>query len=169
MSEPLMVRPLTEEEGRERERLARSQPTEARLRDRGRVGWLSHHGRRVSQLVPEVGRSDWTGRKWRKRCNAGGLAGRQDRARAGRPPTYPAEEVGAVVAASLTDPDDRGVPFGSGTLDRLAAYRAEEQGIAMKRSRIGEVLVAEGVRWRQQETGFGQRPAPVCAEPRGPS
>jgi transposase len=82
---------------------------------------------------------------------------------------YPPETVGAVIAASLTDPDDLGLPFGSWTLDRLAAYLAEEQGIAMKRSRIGEILQAEGLRWRTQETWFGERPDPAFAEKRGAS
>jgi transposase len=164
-----MLRPLTEEEARDLERLARSATAEARLRDRARVCWLSHRGRRVSQIVPEVGLSDWTVRKWLKRVNRRGLAGLHDRARAGRPATYTPEEVGILVAASLSDPRALGLPFASWTLDRLAAYLTEERGIAMKRSRIGEVLVAEGLRWRTQEAWFGERPDPAFAEQRGPS
>lgn len=169
MSEPLMLRPVSEEEADGLERLARGQKTEARLRDRGRVCRLSAGGQRVSQIVTEVGLSDWTVRKWIKRFNARGLAGLQDRSRAGRPPTYTPAEVGAVVAASLTAPDDLGLPFGSWTLDRLAAYLHETTGIAMRRSRIGEILVAEGLRWRKQEAWFGERPDPAFAEKRGPS
>jgi len=169
VSEPLMLRPVTEEEARALRVLARSQTTEARVRDRARVCWLSHGGRRVSQIVAEVGLSDWTVRKWLKRFNRRGLAGLQDKQRAGRPPTYSPAEVGEVVAARLTAPDELGLPFGSWTLDRLAAYLAEERGIAMKRSRIGEILVAEGLRWRKQEAWFGERPDPAFAEKRGPS
>jgi transposase len=168
-SPPLMLRSLTAEEARELERLARSQTTEARLRDRARVCWLSYQGQRVSQIVPVVGLSDWTVRKWLKRVNAQGLAGLQDRARAGRPPTYPPAEVSTVIAASLTDPQTLGLPFGAWTLDRLAAYLQEVHGIAMKRSRIGELLVAEGLRWRTEEHWFGERPDPAFAEKRGPS
>jgi transposase len=162
-----MLRPVSEEEARALQALARSQTTEARVRDRARVCWLSSGRRRVSQIVAEVGLSDWTVRKWLKRFNRRGLAGRQDKQRAGRPPTDTPAEVGAVVAASLTDPQALGLPFGSWTLDRLAAYLAEAKGIAMKRSRIGEILVAAGVRWRKQETWFGERPAPAFAEKRG--
>jgi transposase len=162
-----MLRPVTAEEARELERLARSQTTEARLRDRARVCWLSHRGQRVSQIMREVGWSDWTVRKCLKRFNRRGLAGLQDRARAGRPPTYTPEEVGAVVAASLTDPDALGLPFGSWSLDRLTAYANEALGIPIQRSRIGEILVAEGLRWRKQETWFGERPDPAFAEIRG--
>ena len=169
MSEPLMLRAVTAEEARALERLARGRKTEARLRDRARVCWLSHGGQRVSQIVGEAGLSDWTVRKWLKRFNRHGLAGLQDRACAGRPPTYTPAEVSAVIATSLTAPDDLGLPFGSWTLDRLAASLAEARGIAMKRSRLGELLVAEGLRWRTQETGFGERPDPAFAEKRGPS
>jgi transposase len=164
-----MLRPLTAEEAGALHALARGQTTEARLRDRARVCWLSHTGHRVSQIVPAVGLSDWTVRKWLKRFNRRGLAGLQDKQRAGRPATYTPAEVGELVAASLTAPDALGLPFGSWTLDRLAAYLAEEKGIAMKRSRIGEILVAEGLRWRTQETWFGERPDPAFAEKRGPS
>ena len=82
---------------------------------------------------------------------------------------YPPAAVGDLVAASLTDPQELGLPFGSWTLDRLAAYLHEAKGIAMRRSRIGEILQAEGLRWRQQEAWFGARPDPAFAEKRGPS
>jgi hypothetical protein len=49
-------------------------------------------------------------------------------------------------------------------LDRLAAYVQEAKGIAMKRSRIDELLRAEGLRWRNQETWFGERVDPAFAE-----
>jgi transposase len=113
--------------------------------------------------------ADGTVRLWITRFNAHGLDGLRDRRRGGRPPTYPPEHVGAVIAASLTDPQTLGLPFASWTLDRLAAYLHEERGITMKRSRIGEVLQAEGLRWRKQETWFGERPDPAFAAKRGPS
>jgi transposase len=50
-----------------------------------------------------------------------------------------------------------GLPFASWTLDRLEAYLNEEKGIPIKRSRIDEVLLAEGLRWRTQEGWFGER------------
>jgi hypothetical protein len=49
------------------------------------------------------------------------------------------------------------------------AYLAETHGITMQRSRIGELLQAEGVRWRTQETWFGERVDPAFAEKRGRS
>ena len=72
-----------------------------------------------------------------------------------------------MVATSLTPPDDLGRPFGSWTLDRLAAYLHEVKGIAIKRSRIGELLQAEGLRWRSQKAWFGERVDPAFAAKRG--
>jgi len=74
-----------------------------------------------------------------------------------------------VVAASLTKPEELGLPFGSWTLDRLEAYLNGERGVPIKRSRIGEIPQAEGLRWREQETWFGARPDPAFAEKRGRS
>jgi hypothetical protein len=65
--------------------------------------------------------------------------------------------VGAVIAVSLTDPAALGLPLGSWTLDRLAAYLHEESGPAVSRNRIGELVQAEGLRWRTQEAWSGER------------
>jgi transposase len=169
VSEPLRVRAMSAEEEQALREVAHSRTAEARLRDRARICWLSHQGQRVAAIQSALGIADGTVRLWITRFNAGGLDGLRDRRRGGRPATYPPEAVGELVAASLTKPDELGLPFASWTLDRLAAYLAEERGIAIKRSRIGEILQAEGLRWRQQETWFGARPDPAFAAKRGPS
>jgi transposase len=97
------------------------------------------------------------------------LNGLRDQRRGGRPVTCPPEAVRELIAASLTDPQTLGLPVASWTLDRLAAYLHKTKGMALQRSRIGTILRAEGVRWRKQSTGFGQRPDPAFAEKRGPS
>jgi len=165
----LTLRPLTEEETQVITRLAPARTAPARTVERAQIVWRAHQGAHVPAIARALGRSDATVRHWITRFNAEGLAGLRDGARAGRPPTYSAAEVGEVVAASLTRPDDLGLPFGSWTLDRLAAYLNEERGIAIKRSRIGELLQSEGVRWRTQETWFGERVDPAFAEKRGRS
>ena len=71
-----------------------------------------------------------------------------------------------MIAAALTSPHSLGLPFASWTLDRLAAYLLEHKGIAMRRSRIDEILLAEGLRWRRQETWFGERVDPEFGEKR---
>jgi transposase len=165
----LRLRPLTEEETETVRRLAHARTEPVRAVERARIVWLAWQGRRVPSIAAELGLAQETVRRWLKRFNATGLAGMKDEPRAGRPPTYSAAEVGEVVATSLTDPRRLGLPFASWTLDRLTAYVNEEQGIPIKRSRVGEILLAEGLRWRQQETWFGERVDPAFAEKRGPS
>ncbi len=52
-------------------------------------------------------------------------------------------------------------------MDRLTTYIHEVKGIPIQRSRIGEILLHEGLRWRKQETWFGERVDPEFAEKRG--
>ena len=103
------------------------------------------------------------------RFNAEGLNGLEDRSRSGRPPTYSPEQVATVIATALTDPKALDLPFASWTLDRLAAHLNEHRGIAVKRGRIDEILLAEGLRRRKHETWFGERVDPAFAEKRGGS
>jgi len=169
MPKVLRLRSLTGEEEAAVARLARSRTAPARAVERARIVRLAHAGRRVPVIAQEVGVSEATVRRWLGRFNDRGPDGLVDAPRAGRPPTYTPEQVGEVVAASLTDPRELGLPFASWTLDRLEAYLHEECGLAIKRSRIGEILQAEGLRWRQQETWFGARPDPAFAAKRGRS
>lgn len=74
-----------------------------------------------------------------------------------------------MVATALTKPEDLALPFGHWTLDRLEVYLHEEKGIAIKRSRINEILQAEGLRWRKDEHWFGERVDPEFAKKRGSS
>lgn len=169
MAAPLTLRSLTDADAEELRALAHGQKVEARLRDRARICWLAHQGERVSAISATLGRGQRTVRHWLHRFNAEGLAGLTDAPRRGRPPTYTSDDVGTVVATSLTPPQELGLPFGSWTLDRLVAYLQEERGIAMRRSRLAEILHAEGLRWRTQETWFGERVDPAFAEKRGRS
>src|SRR5262249_14134772 len=107
--------------------------------------------------------------EWLHRFNAEGLKGLTDHPRPGRPPTYTAEQRAEVIAAALTKPDALGLAFASWTLDRLQAYLSEHKGIGIKRTRIDEILIAEGLRWRKQETWFGEKVDPEFAAKRGRS
>jgi transposase len=165
----LHTRPLTPDEYTSLRQLAHSRTAPARLVERARIIWQAQQGRRVSAIAAALRLNHKTVRRWLQHFNEHGLAGLQDQPRTGRPATYTAEEVGTVIALALTDPQPLGLPFAAWTLDRLAAYLHEHQGIAMKRSRIGELLLAEGLRWRSQETWYGERVDPAFAEKRGPS
>jgi transposase len=165
----LRLRPLTSEEHKQIAKLAYSRTEAARLVERAQIIWLASQGWWVPEIAAEVRVSQETVRKWVKRYNEHGLEGLQDQPRSGRPVTYTPEQVAEVIAASLTNPQDLGLPFGSWTLDRLATYLNEQKGILIKRSRIDEILIDEGLRWRTQETWFGERVDPDFAQKRGPS
>ena len=165
----LRVRELSEAERTTIEAWRGTRAGSVRLRDRACIVALSAPGWWVSDIARMVRVTPQVVRKWIKRFNAAGLAGLQDQPRSGRPATYTSEQVGEVIAVSLLKPDSLGLPFGCWTLDRLQAYLNDERGLTIKRSRINELLVAEGLRWRTDETWFGDRVDPKFAEKRGPS
>ncbi len=160
---------MTTEESTEVKRLANSRAEPARAVERAHIVWLSGEGKRVPAIAGELRIGEDTVRLWIKRFNEFGLEGLVDLPRSGKPPTYTAEQVGEVIAASLTNPRTLDLPFASWTLDRLEAYLGKDRGIPIKRSRIGEILQAEGLRWRTQETWFGERVDPEFAVKRGSS
>jgi transposase len=165
----LHVRRLSESEEAQIEKLAHSRTASARLVERANIIWLSSQGWWVPEIADHLRINAETVRHWVKRFNEAGLDGLKDRPRAGRPATYTVEQVAEVIAASLTDPRDLALPFSSWTLDRLAAYLNEQKGIPIKRSRIDEILTTEGLRWKTQETWFGERVDPDFAQKRGQS
>src|SRR4051812_18391420 len=165
----LRVRELSEAEWMTIEARRGTRAGSVRLRDRACIVALSAQGWWVSDIARIVRVSPGVARKWITRFTAAGLDGLQDQPRSGRPPTYSAEQIGEVIAVALLKPDSLGLPFGCWTLDRLEAYLNEERELPIKRSRINELLLAEGLRWRTDETWFGERVDPKFAEKRGPS
>ena len=163
------LRELTAEEASAVESLARSRTAPARRVERARLVWRANRGETPPAIAAALGLDAETVRRRIRRFNAEGLAALEDHHRSGRPAAYSAEEIAAVIAAALTSPRRLGLPFASWTLDRLAAYLLEHKGIAMRRSRIDEILLREGLRWRRQETWFGERVDPEFAEKRGAS
>lgn len=165
----IRVREMTPEEVETIERLAHSRTEPARTVERARIVWLCRQGKKAPAIAEELRVVPKTVRLWIQRFNAEGVEGLQDRPRSGRPVTYTAEQVSEVIAAALSKPQELGQPFACWTLDRLEAYLNEVKGLPIKRSRIDDLLLREGLRWRKQETWFGERVDPDCAEKRGPS
>jgi transposase len=165
----LHIRPLTAEEEQRLTHLSQSRTAAVRDVERARIIVQASRGQGVPAIARALGVCEPTVRLWMRRFNERGLAGLADAPHRGRPATYTHEQVGLVVATALTDPQALGQAFACWTFARLAVYLQETQGVAMSRSRIHEVLQREGLRWRTQETWFGQRVDPDFAAKRGPS
>ena len=170
----LQVRPLTGDERTELQRRAQSRTEAARVVERARMVWAVHQGERVPAVARRLGVGADVVRQWIRRFNSEGVPGLADRPRSGRPVTYSPEQVTQVLATAVTDPKTLGLPFGCWTLDRLTTYlheRPAEAGgpLPISRSQLDRLLAGEGLRWRKEETWFGERVDPQFAETRGPS
>lgn len=178
----IRVRILTDDERRTIENLAHSRTAAARQVERAKIIWLAAQGMRVPAIAAWVGVHEQTVRDWLKRFNQDGLLGLNDRPRSGKPRIYLSEQRSEVIVTALTNPLELDLPFASWTLDRLQVYLNEHQGIGIKRSRIDQILLAEGLRWRTQETWFSEKAVlepdqakpdppldPDFAQKRGPS
>jgi len=97
------------------------------------------------------------------------LQGLEEAPRSGRPVTYQPEVVSEIIQTALSKPRDLGEDYATWTLDRLVDYLHRVKGIRMKRSRISELFIAEGLSWRHEESWFGERVDPDFARKRGPS
>src|SRR5947209_11685341 len=164
----LRVCALSEEEAPRLARMTRSQKLGAGLVRRAQIIQHAVDGLSAPGIAARMGLCGATVRFWLKRFNKRGLSGLAEDMRSGRPPTYTAEERSAVITAALSRPSELGLPFASWTLDRLVAHLSG-RGVGMKRSRISEVLLAEGLKWRQEETWFGARVDPEFTRKRGRS
>src|SRR3954463_14301570 len=162
----LGVRVLSEEEREALGRIARSRTVGAGQVGRAQIVLHALEGLKAAEISARMDLCGATVRHWPKRFNARGLQGLEEDVRSGRPPTYSAEQRSAVVNTALTSPADLGLPFASWTLDRLVVYLSQ-QGIAMRRSRISEIFIQESLKWRHEETWFGERVDPEFARKRG--
>lgn len=164
----IQVRMLTDEEQHTIEQLAHSRTAAARTVERARIIWHAARGATVPAIARQLHLHEQTVRLWLKRFNTGGLPALGDAPRPGRPATYTPEQISVVIATALTKPATLDLPFGMWTLDRLEAYLNEACHIPIKRSRIDDILLAEGLRWRHEETWFSERVDPDFAVKRGP-
>jgi transposase len=159
--ESVCLREMTAAEHAAVQKLAHSHTAPAQRVQRAQIIWRASHGESASGIAARVGLDGETVRKRIRRFNAEGLEALKDRHRSGRRPIYTYEQTATVIATALTKPETLGLPFAAWTLDWLAAYLHEAKGIAMQRSRIDEILLHEGLRWRKHETWFGERVDPA--------
>jgi transposase len=169
MGKRLQLRDVAAEEQQALTRLAHSRTAPAGRVKRAQVVLAAVQGMPVEEIAAQHQVVRNTVYLWLHRFEHQGVDGLKDAARNGRPPAYTREQVGEIIATALTPPKTLGLPFSSWTLDRLVAYLSEHKAITMHRSRLDEVLLTEGLRWRKQETWFGERVDPEFAQKRGRS
>lgn len=148
-------------------KLARSQSGSKRLVERAKIIQLAKEGQTIPQIRQHLHLSERMVRKWWKRFEQQGLGGLEDAPRPGAPSRFTPENKARVLQAARTRPSELGLPYHSWTFERLAAYVREHLGIQMKKTRIFEILQDEGLRWRKQETWFGERLDPEFAQKGG--
>jgi transposase len=161
MLPPLFARPPADPtEERRIRRLANARHAPASWLQRARIVALSWDGAQVGQIAAQLSCHPATVYRWLHRFNAGGIDDLGDLPRSGRPRRLGELERGQIIALARSNPPGRLVRQPDGTLaaadeqqaaqwtlDALvAAARAE--GIAVGRSQVRRILVAEGVRWR---------------------
>src|SRR6266704_2599488 len=135
----LRLRELTKEEHTTLEQLLHARKVPAGKLKRAQIIWLANQG----------------------------LQGLEEAPRSGRPVTYQPEVVSEIIQTALSKPRDLGEDYATWTLDRLVDYLHRVKGIRMKRSRISELFIAEGLSWRHEESWFGERVDPDFARKRG--
>jgi transposase len=165
----LRLRDLTEDEHRTIGRLVHARSTPVGKLKRAQIIRLARQGHFAPEIAQQLGVGADMVRLRLKRFNAQGLSALDEAPRSGRPTTYTSEEVSIVIQTALSKPQELGEDYAMWTLDRLVEHLQRVRGIHMKRSRISEIFIAEGLSWRQDETWFGKRVDPDFAKKRGPS
>jgi transposase len=153
--------PLDGSEARKIRRLAGARHAPADWIERARIVALSRDGLAVAAIAAETGRHENTVRRWLHRFNAAGLDGLGDRPGAGRKRRITEAQRSAIIAMARSVPPGRLDRDGAGelsaeredgpaqwTLDTLAEA-ARDAGIAVGRSQMRRILLAEKVRWRR--------------------
>ena len=153
--------PHDDDEAGKIRRLAGARHAPADWIERARMVALSWDGLGVVAIAARVGCHDNTVRRWLHRFNAAGIDGLGDRPGAGRKRRITEAQRSAIIALARSVPPGRLVRDGAGelsadderapaqwTLDTLT-QAARDAGIAVGRSQVRRILLAEKVRWRR--------------------
>jgi transposase len=150
----------------ELERLVRSRTAERRVVERARIVLAAAEGRPAARIATEIGCSERTVWKWRRRFEQDGLVGLRDEPRPGRPLVHGAQVRAKLIALACTRPAT--TPEGL-RRDRWTHRELAEQ-VGMSESQAHEILRAAEIKphlleqWVMSELGpdFDARAAEVC-------
>src|SRR5437764_2893746 len=153
--------PRDDSEVRKIRRLAGARHAPADWIERARIIMLSWDGLDVAAIAAEVGCHENTVRGWLHRFNAAGIDGLGNRPGCGRKRRITEAERSVIIALARSVPPGRLARDAAGelsagdergpaqwTLDTLA-QAARAAGIAVGRSQVRRILLAENVRWRR--------------------
>jgi transposase len=153
--------PLDDGEAGKVRRLAGARHAPADWIERAQIIALSWDGLTVPAIAAETGCHPNKVRRWLHRFNADGIDGLSDRPGAGRKRRVTEAQRSAVIALARSEPPGHLGRDGTGelsagdergpaqwTLDTLAGA-ARDSGIAIGRSQVRRILLAEKVRWRR--------------------
>jgi len=157
MRKAVKLRSLTTEEKTEIRKIAASRKASHRLVQRAKVieALLDDPKLHATKAGHQAGFSGGqSGITWVKRFNAEGLAGLEDKPKAGRPPTHDQKVRSALISLVQQKPDTLGYPFKLWTLERLQTAFKERQGVHLSDSTIWEWVESEGFKWKRQQSWF---------------
>ena len=153
--------PQDDGEARKIRRLAGARHAPADWSERARIVALSWDGLGVAGIAARIGCHENKVRRWLHRFNAAGLDGLGDRPGAGRKRRITEAQRSHIIALARAAPPGQLARDGAGelsaddergpaqwTLDTLAQV-ARDAGIAVGRSQVRRILLAEKVRWRR--------------------
>lgn len=143
----IFVRPLTDEERRVLQRLARTEV--GRVSERMHMVLLSSRGYAVPQIAAIFDCDEATVRTWLARFETDGVDGVRDRPRSGRPRTADADAHDAIGHALDQAPTACGHLAGYWTVAMLAAHLVTAHGVTLSRTTVRRVLHALDSRWRR--------------------
>ena len=174
MPKRVRLRVLTDDERAEIRRLVASRKEPFRLVQRARI--IAAMDEDAELTGTEAGlragfKSTSVGTMWVQRFNEEGVAGLEDRPRAGRRPIHGQEVRSALISLALQKPRSLGYPFELWTLVRLQRAFAERHSVHLSDSTIWTWMAEEGFQWKRQESWFqdAERHDPEFVEKRGAS
>lgn len=174
MPKRIKLRAVSQDEERAIRKLAHARKESADVVRRARLlEYLLDHpeipASQAGQAVGFVGGG--AGINWVKRFKAEGMAGLENRPKAGRPVTHTETLRSQVIDLALQKPQSLGYPFALWTLRRLQTAVSERYQVHLSASTIWTWLDGEGLDWKRQQSWFHEpeRHDPQFVEKRGPS
>jgi len=152
----IFVRPLTDDERRVLQRLARTEV--GRVSERMHMVLLSGRGYGVPQIAAIFNCDEATVRTWLARFEADGVDGVRDRPRSGRPRPADADAREAIGRILDQAPASCGGVAGYWTVAMLAAYLATVHGVALSRTTVRRAVRALDYRWRRPRHALRRDP-----------